>query len=125
LQDGATHTISGTIARGDTAETPANGITFGGTVNLGGNVTLAGIIPNFSSGVIMATADLTINGSGAGTVTNTGAQLSGNGYWPEIKNVNNTSAAPIQCWYVDDGGGNTNVFCYEPKGSRMLDGVGP
>jgi len=105
------HSIGGTIARAGTGTT--NAITFGGTVTVGGNVTLAGIVTDFASALILASGNITINGASAGTVTNTNADLFGNGTSKTltVTNLNNTSSTYIRAWnaVVDSSTGNTSV----------------
>jgi len=111
LSAGQTHTIAGAVAKRGTST--AHQLTFGGTCLLGGNVTLAGITPDFGSAYIYATGDITIDGASAGTISNTGGYIFANGHTVTIQNLAyTTTAAPLIC-----------VGCTEPAGGSNGAGV--
>jgi hypothetical protein len=87
----------GSVVKGGTGT--ANAITYGGTVNVGGDQTLEGIATDFGSASIKATAAVTINAQNATSVANNGADLFSDGgvklltidYMPAL-------AKPLRTW---------------------------
>ena len=122
---GETNSIGGTVAKTGTGT--GHGLNLAGTVTFGGNVTLAGITPDFGSAVIEASGDLTIEADGSGTVANTDGVIFANGNTLTVNNIDwATTSAPLICVSCTPGTGEdacgAGVEFQEPQ--RMTMGCG-
>jgi hypothetical protein len=105
LPAGYTHSVTGTLARGGTGT--ANSLTLGGHINVGGDWTLAGIVTDFGTAALFATANnKTIDGTWATSIAAGGCDIFANG---NTLTVDDIGTANVRCWGGCTLTGTTNV----------------